>query len=146
MSFRLITAFMLSTAIVSCGGGGGDGGPTDPVDTTAGSVPVTPGNVALSSLGATSQLSASATSTSGVVPGTTFAWASVNTAIVSVDGNGLVTVVANGTTTVTAPASGTGVSGSASVTVAQTASTSPFLALVPVVSYIKTDDIKSVEI
>ena len=120
IAFRLISALMFVTAVTACGGGEGD--PTDPVDATVGSVAVIPGAVTLNSLGATSQLSASATSTGGTgVPGTTFTWVSSNTAAATVDANGLVTAVANGTTTVTATASGSSVSGTSNVTVAQTA-------------------------
>ena len=90
IAFRLISALMFVTAVTACGGGEGD--PTDPVDATVGSVAVIPGAVTLNSLGATSQLSASATSTGGTgVPGTTFTWVSSNTAAATVDANGLVT-------------------------------------------------------
>ena len=116
---RLIAPVLLATLIASCGGG--DDSVTPPVDTVA-SVQVSPGTATLNSLGATTQLSASATSTSGAsVPGTVFSWASSNPSAVTVDSNGLVTAVANGTATVTATASGATASGSANVTVAQTA-------------------------
>ena len=115
---RLI-AILLATLIASCGGG--DGSVAPPVDTVA-SVQVSPGTATLNSLGATTQLSASATSTSGAsVPGTVFTWVSSNPSAATVDSNGLVTAVANGTATVTATASGATASGSANVTVAQTA-------------------------
>lgn len=74
--------------------------------------------LALSAIGATTQgVAVATTSSGGVVDVASFVWRSANAAVATVSPTGLVTAVGNGTTTISAEASG--ISGSASVTVAQ---------------------------
>ncbi|GMR14007.1 MAG: hypothetical protein BMS9Abin29_2235 [Gemmatimonadota bacterium] len=115
-SSRLITlaTVVVSTALIaSCGGDGGTS-----IDTIT-SVSVNPGNVTLQSLGATAQFSATAGGSQAA--GATFSWSSSDLSVASVGATGLVTAVSNGTATITATAQGTTVSGTATVTVAQVA-------------------------
>ncbi|MBW2256850.1 MAG: Ig domain-containing protein, partial [Deltaproteobacteria bacterium] len=108
-----VLALALTTAIPSCGGDGGTG--VDPIT----SVSVSPGTATLESIGATVQLSAVASGTGAA--SATFTWTSSDPTVASVAPTGLVTSVSNGTTTVSARADGTTLSGSATVTVAQVA-------------------------
>ena len=77
---------------------------------------MTPANASLLFLGDTVRLAATARdSHGGAVAGRTFAWASSDMGIATVNAAGLVTAIANGTATVTATTAG--VTGSASVSV-----------------------------
>ena len=107
---------VVTIVLNACGGGGS--GATDPVPPRAvGTITVSPPDVTLEALGATSQLEASARDRNGNVISASFSWGSSNTAVVTVDSNGLVSAVSNGMATVTVR-SGT-VSASATVTVEQ---------------------------
>lgn len=101
--------------VMSCGGD--PAGPSsDPPDETVATVSVTPPNASLLSLGDTVRLVASARDSRGsTLAGKTFAWASDDAGIATVNAAGLVTAIGNGTTNVTATAAG--VTGSASVSV-----------------------------
>jgi hypothetical protein len=86
----------------------------------AATVEVTPPTSALTALGATQQLGATAFDAGhSAVGGSTFTWTTSDAAVATVSSSGLVTAVGNGSATITA-ASG-GVSGTAAVTVHQTA-------------------------
>jgi hypothetical protein len=101
--------------LISCGGD--PAGPSSdlPAETVS-AVSVTPTNASLIALGDTVRLVATARdSRGGTLAGKTFAWASSDAGIATVDAGGLVTAIANGTATVTATTSG--VHGSASVVV-----------------------------
>ena len=90
--------------------------PPPPAVTT---IVVSPPNPVLTSFGASVHFTAQALDQNGnPMPGVTFAWASSNPAVATVDGTGSATAVADGSTTITAT-SGT-VSGSTSLTVQQT--------------------------
>ena len=120
---------ILVGASLSCG----EEAPTEVVspDIALDTVTVTPFSNTLVSLGETVQL----TATASLCSGTTFDWSSSDSSIATVNTSGLVTAVANGTATITAgvnclafPAvigapTGGGVSGTATVTVAQAADT-----------------------
>jgi len=85
-------------------------------------VAVTPATATLASLGATEQLSASATDAAGrPLAGRVIAWSSNNDSIASVSAEGLVTAVSNGMATITATSEG--VVGASNVSVAQAAAT-----------------------
>jgi len=118
----LAALFVLGVAssLWSCGSDSSGPG----VDNTVASVSISPTSASISSIGATTQLSASARNSAGTtVPGTTFTWTTANSSVATVSSAGVVTAVANGTATVTATASGSARSGTAAITVAQTAST-----------------------
>jgi len=111
-----LTAIATGTASVSATAGGKSGGSAVTVSTKISSVTVT-GDASIS-VAATSQLVATAYSSTGTVVATTFSWASNNTAVATVSSTGLVTGVAEGTAVVTATAKG--VSGSITITVSTT--------------------------
>ena len=93
--------------------------PPDPPRPTT--VTVTPATTPLTALGATVQLSAEVRDQNGrAMAGAAVAWSSSATSVATVDGSGLVTATGNGIATITATAGG--VSGTATVTVAQTVS------------------------
>src|SRR5213592_2889259 len=103
-----------------------DGSPvtTSPLPTLAvlagavAQVVVTPASAALDALGLTQRFSATARDANGnVISGQPFAWTSDNTLVALVDPSGVVTAIGNGTATITAAASG--VSGTATLAVAQ---------------------------
>ncbi|PYO65903.1 MAG: hypothetical protein DMD69_15945 [Gemmatimonadetes bacterium] len=103
-----------------------DGNPvtTSPLPTLAvlagavAQVVVTPASAALDALGLTQRFSATARDANGnVISGQPFAWTSDNTLVALVDPSGVVTAIGNGTATITAAASG--VSGTATLAVAQ---------------------------
>src|SRR5437773_210815 len=103
-----------------------DGNPvtTSPLPTLAVSagavaqVVVTPASAALDALGLTQRFSATARDANGnVISGQAFTWTSDNPIVALVDPSGVVTAVANGTATITAAAAG--VSGTATLAVAQ---------------------------
>jgi len=82
------------------------------------SVEVTPANVTLDAIGNTQQFSAVARDASGAsVVGKSFTWASSDIAVASVSSGGLAMALKNGTATINATADG--VSGSVSLSVAQ---------------------------
>ena len=94
--------------------------PPDPPRPTA--VTVTPATTQLTALGGTVQLTAEVRDQNGqVMAGAGVTWASSNASVATVGGSGLVMAAGNGTATITATAGG--VSGSATVTVAQEVST-----------------------
>ncbi|MCZ0934972.1 MAG: Ig-like domain-containing protein [Gemmatimonadetes bacterium] len=116
----LVTAVGNGTATIAATAGGVSGSAAVTVMQTAGAVAVSPPDNALAALGDTIRLSAEATDANGhAVAGAEFAWSSSDTLVATVDGSGLVTAVGNGTATIAATAGG--VSGSAAVTVMQTA-------------------------
>jgi len=102
-----------------------DGSPvTSPLPTLAvlagavAQVVVTPASAALDALGLTQRFSATARDANGnVISGQAFTWTSDNPIVALVDPSGVVTAVANGTATITAAAAG--VSGTATLAVAQ---------------------------
>ena len=80
-------------------------------------VTVTPANPALTAVGGTQQLTATARdASSNIVSGATFTWASSDASVATVSSTGLVTAVGSGTATITATAPG-GAGGSTTVTV-----------------------------
>ncbi|MGH7529878.1 MAG: beta strand repeat-containing protein, partial [Gemmatimonadales bacterium] len=82
------------------------------------SIAVTPLSATLDALGATQQFTAQAFDVNrNPVSGATFTWGTSNGLIASVDNTGLVTAVANGTATITATADG--VTGAATLSIAQ---------------------------
>jgi uncharacterized protein YjdB len=85
-------------------------------------VTVTPDAATLESLGETVQLTATASDAEGnTIADKVFTWESSDESVATVSDSGLVTAVANGTATITATVDG--VSGSATITVAQVAAT-----------------------
>ena len=114
-----VPVFLVALLASACGG---DDDPEPMGVQEVANVSVDPGTATLASFGATQQLSASATDASGGnVAGATFTWSSSAAAVATVSPTGLVTAVSNGTATVTATADG--ISGTASITVAQAAAT-----------------------
>lgn len=107
-------ACVASTVINGCGGGGG--GDPAPAPVLA-SIAVSPSNLTLDALGATSQLEATGRDQNGAAVSVQFSWSSSDTAVVAVDAEGLVTASGNGTATVNVRSGS--VSASASVTVQQ---------------------------
>lgn len=102
----------------ACGGGDTVGPGTANGTPTVTSVAVTPVDATLASLGATVQLTASAQdANSNTISGKTFTWSSSDEQVATVESTGLATAVCDGTATITTTTDG--VSGSASLTVAQ---------------------------
>ena len=101
-------------ALNACGGGSGGGGPATPA---IAAIAVSPSEVTLEALGATGQLEATARDQNGSTLSARFSWTSSDTAVVTVDANGLATAVNNGTATVTARSGS--VSDSVTITVEQ---------------------------
>ena len=87
--------------LTSCGGSDGPG-TTEPDPPRLTVMNVLPDAVTLSFLGATSTLVAHLRDQNGQVIAGTVSWSSDNTAVVTVNGSGLLTAVQNGTATVTA--------------------------------------------
>ena len=120
--FIVLTAAIATVAWAAACGDGATGPPAPPPDpprpTT---ITVTPATAELTALGETVQLQAEVRDQNGqVMAGAAVTWASSSAAVATVSAAGLVTAVANGTSTITATAGG--VSGTATVTVAQTVS------------------------
>ena len=122
--FRLIPALIVAAA---CGGGDSPGvmrpppGPPPPAAPVPSTVTVTPAATTLAALGRTVQLAADVRDQSGrTLTGVTISWSSSVTGVATVDASGLVTAVGNGTARITATAGSA--SGSAQVTVQQSAS------------------------
>ena len=119
----LFTGVLAGTALTI--GATIDGSPvTSPLPTLAvlagavAQVVVTPASAALDALGLTQRFSATARDANGnVISGQAFTWTSDNPLVALVDPSGVVTAVANGTATITAAAAG--VSGTATLAVAQ---------------------------
>ncbi len=114
---RVRTATLpLSMIAYTAACGGGDGGPgPSPVPAA---VEVTPGTSTLQAFGAALQFTAVARDARGnVMSGVSFTWTNSSPTVATVTGSGLVTAVGDGTTDITATAGG--VSGTATVTVAQ---------------------------
>lgn len=117
---RLITASLVAlVTIAACSGDKTTGPPTGPTEPEpVASVQVTPSAPTLTALGATEQLGAVAKDASGnTIPGKSFTWSSTDEAVATVDSSGLATAVDNGAAAISATTDG--VSGNASVTVAQ---------------------------
>ncbi|MBI4543961.1 MAG: Ig-like domain-containing protein, partial [Gemmatimonadetes bacterium] len=117
----LATAAAQGTATIQASSEGLTGAASLAVEQRPASLAVAPAALSFSSLGATSQLTATVRDANGhVAPGAAVSWSSANPAIATVSATGLVTAVANGATAVTA--SSGSASASASITVAQAAS------------------------
>ena len=117
--FIVLSAAIATVAwAAACGDGGTEppAPPPDPPRPTT--VTVNPATTELNALGATEQLTAEVRDQNGqVMAGAAVTWVSSSAAVATVSASGLVTAVANGTSTITATAGG--VSGTATVTVAQ---------------------------
>ncbi|HKI96185.1 MAG TPA: Ig-like domain-containing protein, partial [Gemmatimonadales bacterium] len=115
----LATAVGNGTATITATSGGTSSTATLTVSQTVATIAVVPSTATLTALGATQAFTASALDANGhAVAGITFTWTSADPGIATVGvTSGVATAVANGTTTITA--TGGGVSGSASLTVAQ---------------------------
>ena len=107
---------MLTCCALSACGGGGSGDDRDPQPVLT-SITVSPSELTLEALGATSQLQASARDQNGNAISAQFTWSSSDSDIVAVDADGLVTASDNGMATVTLRSGS--VSASATVTVEQ---------------------------
>lgn len=126
-AFAMITASMYFMIMAGCGGG--DSSPTSPAPSepappappptpVATSIAVTPSSHTLATIGATVQLTATVRDqNNNPMTGQAVTWTSVNTAVATVSGNGLVTAVSNGTSQITARSGNA--SGSANITVAE---------------------------
>ena len=116
----LVTAASNGEATITATAGAATGSAVVTVAQAVASVEVTPSAVAMSALGSTQQLTAEGFDENGnAVEGAQFSWASSDTAVATVDADGLVTAVGSGTATITATAGE--VSGSAALTVQQVA-------------------------
>ncbi len=114
-------ALIVGTYVLGCIPEGG-GGPTGPSGAALATVQLTPAVNTLDAFGAVVQYSAVALDAVGdTITGLTFTWSSSATGVATVSASGLATAVANGTATISAMTGG--VSGSASLTVAQQAAT-----------------------
>ena len=112
-----VLSLVATSLLLACGGGGGDGSPTGPTDSTPRvlSVAVTPNAPSLQ-VGQQVQLSAQVTVQNGASQGVT--WSSSSNSVASVSAGGLVSAVAAGTATITATSTADGTkSGSATVVV-----------------------------
>ncbi len=119
---RVLTALCVTAISVSCGGDpsstGPSEGPSDPSPVTVNSVQVTPATASLAAIGATQQFTAVAKDGSGnTISNKMFTWSSSDEQVATVESTGLATAVCDGTATITTTTDG--VSGSASLTVAQ---------------------------
>ncbi|MDE2677604.1 MAG: Ig-like domain-containing protein [Gemmatimonadota bacterium] len=116
----LVTAVGNGTTTVTATAGAASGSAAVTVVQSADSVAVEPVETTITALGDTVRLAAEAFDANGhPAAGAEFSWESGDAAVATVDGSGLVTAVGNGTTTVTATAGAA--SGSAAVTVVQSA-------------------------
>ena len=115
----LAEALSNGTATVTATAGGVSGEAKVTVEQQVAAVEVTPAAHTLASLGDTLRLSAEARDANGhaVERVQSFAWTSGNASVATVDGSGLATAVGNGTAAIGSEAEG--VSGSATLTVAQ---------------------------
>ena len=117
-----VSVSIAALLFAACGGEKttGPAGTTAPPPKPVASVQVTPSTHTLTALGATQQFQAVAKNADGTtVSGKTFTWASSATNVATIDApTGVAVAVTNGSTTITATTDG--VSGTASLTVAQT--------------------------
>ena len=115
--FRAVGFPVFAVVVLNaCGGGGSGGG--DPVPPrTLTTISISPSDLTLEALGATSQLEATARDQNGNTMPAQFSWSASDNTVVTVDADGLVTASANGSATVTV--SSGSVSASATVTVEQ---------------------------
>ena len=114
---RVVAAALFAAALLSAcsGGGSGEGDPDTPPRITT--ISVSPSDLTLQALGATLQLEATSWDRNGNIVSAPFSWSSSDTAVLTVDSNGLTTAVSNGAATVTVRSGA--VSASATVTVEQ---------------------------
>jgi len=114
----ILALIVLGGATWASGCGDGSTEPPPPEPSSPAAVTVSPATAQLTALGATVQLSAQVRDQSGqAMAGATVTWSSGDAGVAAVNASGLVTAAGNGTATITASAGG--VSGSATVTVAQ---------------------------
>jgi len=107
------TALFVGTLVLNACGGS-----VEPAPATVASVVVTPASNTVTAFGPSVQLSASARDASGAaISGKTFTWSPSDPLVATVSSSGLVTAVADGPTNISATTDG--VTGTASVTVAQ---------------------------
>lgn len=98
-------SFPLSTPQSSHGSASGSA--TITIQQSVAAIKVAPGSITLTSLGETSQFTASAEDMNGhPVAGATFTWSSSNESVATVSSSGLVTAVGNGTATITVESDG----------------------------------------
>ena len=130
-TYRMIAASLLATlALAGCGSGyggnsyGGGGGGVSGGTGAISMISITPATASIS-VGATQQLTATAKDNAGTtVSGASLSWASSNTAVATVDGNGLATAVAVGSSAITASITYMGgVYGNTPVTITSNAAT-----------------------
>ena len=122
---RIVILALIVLVGVAWASGCGDGAteppppePPPPEPPRPAAVTVNPATARLTALGATVQLTTEVRDQNGqAMAGATVTWASGSAGVATVNASGLVTAVGNGTATITATAGG--VSGSATVTVAQ---------------------------
>ena len=107
----------VACGIVALGGCGGDGEPVAPEPPRAAAVSISPELATLSSLGDTVTFTATITDQYGAVFRGSVTWSSSDRGVAAIASRGTVTAVGNGTATVTAAHQG--LTGSASVVVAQ---------------------------
>ena len=118
----LVTAVANGSATITATAGSASGSATVTVAQEVSAVAVAPAETTIAALGDTLRLTAEALDANGnAVAGSEFSWESGDAAVATVDASGLVTAVANGDATITATSGS--VSGNATVTVAQEAST-----------------------
>ncbi|HLB37379.1 MAG TPA: Ig-like domain-containing protein [Gemmatimonadales bacterium] len=116
----VVTAVGNGTATITASSDGVSGAATIVVSQVAAGVAVTPATVWLTALGVTAQLGATVQDANGEgMPGAAVTWTSSDPDVATVSATGLVTAVGNGTAIITATSGG--VSGTATVTVAQQA-------------------------
>ena len=120
---------LAALAASTCGDGETPTAPPPPEPTRPAAVAVTPATVGLTALGATAQLTAEVRDQNGgVMAGVGVTWASSASSVATADGMGVVTAVADGVATITAMAGQA--SGSAAVSVMQSAASVRVLAAV----------------
>ena len=107
---------LIVCALSACGGGG-SGGADPPPPRSVATISLSPSELTLEALGATSQLEATARDQTGSNMPAQFTWSTSDSDVVTVDADGLVTASGNGMATVTV--SSGSVSASATVTVEQ---------------------------
>jgi uncharacterized protein YjdB len=114
----LATGLAAGAATITASTGGASGTAMLSVAQIVASVVVTPAAATLDALGLTQRFTAVAQDASGnAIPGRAFAWTSSDGLVATVDSGGLVTAVGNGPATITATTGG--ISGTASLSIAQ---------------------------
>ncbi|SVB97770.1 uncharacterized protein METZ01_LOCUS250624, partial [marine metagenome] len=117
----LVTAVATGSATITAASGSASGSASVTVTQVASSVTLSPDSLSLGSIGATATLTPTVTDSLGAtIPGATVTWSSSDTDIATVSAAGLVTAVGNGTGMITATSGSS--SATASVTIAQVAS------------------------